>query len=249
MKTSFLGKPIPKHGKPRPKQRVRSGFFALLVLPAIAAGGLLSLQKQQLAAETTPRTTGGALARTMASTRTLGTTSTPPIVNPCESIFDANGKKISSPVSDAFHSTSDENHVQTLTSQLILFPLVPEGISGWTKDGKNIKDMASTEEQNKVCSQGFWTREVFYWFVYKALAILNWFATAVAILLTIYGGILYISGFANEANAKKAKGIIIGAYVGLAIVFLAKIMVYGAINLVSNENPERPGQPTSLEGG
>ncbi len=309
MKKTFLGKLIPEHKKQALKRAARPALFALLVLPAIVAGGMLSLQKSQLNSTTGPRTTGGALAQSIAAVKGNNTlaifgfpvlpvsTPTPTscpraeppvpgfaaiggivdcintipflkdastgvkagggdtgtvIANPCtltagqdtggtkatkSPILDANGKSISiNQVSEAFRRVSDPKTKvakANVSNDVVLFPLIPDGIRGVKRDG--------TTDLEKQCSQGFWTRDVAYWFVYKGLAILNWLATALAILLTIYGGVLYMTGFANEANVKKAKGIITGAYIGLAIVFLAKILVYGSVTLVSNTDPTKVG--------
>jgi hypothetical protein len=288
MGKTFLGKHIPEHKRPSVARRAKSGWFGLLVLPVLFAGGLLSLQKSNLTAETGPRTTGGALGRSLAATElksneqlaigissditqssgtgsavgsaiggaignqstsgstTSGTTSnngTPgnaisgsAVPNPCTA-------KV---VSDAFHSIRDKNHKQTSVSKnLVLFPFIPDGISGYDTNGKQITTM-SPDEANKVCSQPFWGREVAYWFIYKALAILNWIATALAILLTLYAAVLYITGYASENNVKKAKSILTGAYIGLAIVFLAKVLVFAAVNIVSGQDPVDPSPPVEL---
>lgn len=233
MSRTFLGKIIPTHATPRVQRRAKPAWFALLVLPVMAAGGLLTLQSSQLSPESGPRTTGGALSRSIAAgeeaaekTRVLRAEGGAAVNNPCTK----------EAVSKAFKRQSDG----TYAKDIVLFPIIPDGIRGVKEDG--------TTDIETVCSQGFWTRDVLYWFGYKILAILNWFATALAILLTMYAGILYISGFANEGNLKTAKGILIGTFMGLGLVFLAKVIVYSAVNVVSNEDPLKIGLPVEVKG-
>jgi hypothetical protein len=226
-------------------------LFTLLVLPAVVAGGLLSLQSQALNPETGPRTTGGALNRSIeageTTTRTLASGhSSAKIPNPCaKQVPFRSGTR--SAVSAAFHEIRDKDHKVVGTSRdIVLFPFVPDGISGWDANGNRVETLTA-DQRNAVCQPGFWTREVFYWFGYKVLAILNWLAMAAAIILTIYGGLLYISSYANEANAKKAKGIIVGAFIGLAIIFLAKVLVYGAVNIISGQDPSDIAPPVEID--
>ena len=75
------------------------------------------------------------------------------------------------------------------------------------------------------CNPTGWNLPVVWYFLYKAIYILNWFAGVLAVLLTVYAGILYISGFANESHVKQAKTLLIACYVGLAIVFGARIIL------------------------
>lgn len=99
-------------------------------------------------------------------------------------------------------------------NNLDLFPLIPKEIA--TKDG---------------CNPQSWNRTIFVFLTYKLLAILNYLAGAVAIIATIYGGILYLTGFASESTVKQAKSIIIGTYVGFAIILLARLLVQGSFYL------------------
>lgn len=246
MPKSFLGKPVPERSSPVPKRRVKPMWFGLLVLPALAAGGLLSLQRGELSSDTGPRTTGGALARSIAANeRRLAAVTPSPTASTSTAPPAAGGGASTVPdpcppavVSREFKTIRNASHVAgEVRNDVILFPIVPDGINGYDRDGK---------KSDTACSPPFWNRAVVFWFVYKALAFLNWLAMALAILLSLYGGILYITGFANEGNVKKAKGIIIGAYTGLIIVFLAKILVFGAINLISDEDPRNVESPVEL---
>jgi hypothetical protein len=74
------------------------------------------------------------------------------------------------------------------------------------------------------CNPAVWDQNIAFLFILKALVILNWLADVTAVLATVYAGILYISGFANENNVKQAKNILISCYVGLAIVFSARLI-------------------------
>ena len=107
------------------------------------------------------------------------------------------------------------------TNTLKIFPFIPTELT--VKGG---------------CGPTTWNRDVISYFIYKILVIFNWVAGAATIMLTIYGGILYTTGFANEATVKTAKSIIIGAYTGLIIVILARVLVYSTVDLFSNTNAE-----------
>jgi hypothetical protein len=104
------------------------------------------------------------------------------------------------------------------TTNIRLFPLIPESFRD--KDG---------------CNPQGWNRRIMAFLAYKVLALANYLAGAVAIIATIYGGILYLGGFAGEENVKKAKSIIIGAYVGFAIVLLARLIVQGSFYFFGDE--------------
>ncbi|CAN5136657.1 hypothetical protein BH11PAT4_BH11PAT4_1890 [soil metagenome] len=97
------------------------------------------------------------------------------------------------------------------TSDIRLFPIIPDSFRD--PDG---------------CNPQGWNRRIFAFLAYKVLAIANYLAGAIAIIATVYGGILYLGGFAGEENVKRAKSIIIGAYVGFAIVLLARLVVQGS---------------------
>jgi len=85
------------------------------------------------------------------------------------------------------------------------------------------------------CNPTNWNLNVFWVLGYKVLFLLNWLADVLAVLLTIYAGLLYISGFANEGNVKKAKALLITCYVGLAIVFGARMILLGFADIFTNQ--------------
>jgi hypothetical protein len=86
------------------------------------------------------------------------------------------------------------------------------------------------------CNPAYWNAAIIGAIGYKGIYILNWFAFVVAVCMTIYAGLLYISGFANEANVKKAKSILVICYTGLIIVFAARIILLGFANTFSDSN-------------
>lgn len=90
-------------------------------------------------------------------------------------------------------------------------------------------------DDNK-CPSSRWNLDVARYFAYKALTIINWLASTVAVILTVYAGLLYIGGFASEGNIKKAKSILIASYVGLVIVILARVILYGSIQTTLKNN-------------
>lgn len=111
-----------------------------------------------------------------------------------------------------------------------LFPIIPA--SGRTRDLDN-------------CVPAFWDREIIALFIYKLLGILNYVAGALAVLAIIYGGVLYLTGFRSEANAKTAKSLIIGTVVGFMLVLSARLIVIGSFYLFGD--PSRNSELLKLE--
>lgn len=105
-----------------------------------------------------------------------------------------------------------------------LFPIIPDSGRGG-------------ESGFEGCTTPFWDRIIIGIFIYKFLGIANYFAGALAVLATIYAGILYLTGFAGEQTVKQAKAILIGTYIGFFIVLSARLIVAGSFYLF--------GDPTS----
>lgn len=51
------------------------------------------------------------------------------------------------------------------------------------------------------------------------------FAAAIAVLLLIYGGIVYMTSSGDEKKTTSAKGILTGAVIGLVIVIFASVII------------------------
>jgi len=141
-------------------------------------------------------------------------------------------------VSRSFNSVSS-----TGTTTIILADTpAPCDFSSMLYDSKNIKGdifpFIPDSLRSGTCAPEYWDRTVFIYFILKILAILNWFAGAAAIILTVYAGLLYISGYAREENVKKAKTLLIGTYVGLIIVYMARLLVFGAVDIFSGKSAE-----------
>lgn len=49
--------------------------------------------------------------------------------------------------------------------------------------------------------------------------------TAVAVVMVLYGAFKYVTSAGDDAKAKDGKDIIVGALVGLAILFLTRLMM------------------------
>lgn len=98
----------------------------------------------------------------------------------------------------------------------IVFPLVPDALL-----------------PKGACPPTQWNLTVIRYFAEKSLVFLNWFAAAVAILLTVWAGLLYMAGFLNEANTKTAKTVLTNTYIGLIIVMLARLIVFGRIQSIT----------------
>lgn len=62
-------------------------------------------------------------------------------------------------------------------------------------------------------------------------AILNFLGIAF-LLLTIYGGIIWMTAAGNENKIEKAKKIIISSVIGLSIIILAKVIAFFIIDII-----------------
>jgi hypothetical protein len=107
-----------------------------------------------------------------------------------------------------------------------IFPLIPSNL---------LADPSKEKTSEDKCSPPYWNLAIVIIMSYKILGLLNWIATTLAIMLTVYAGLLYLTAFASDDRAKTAKKIVIAAYVGLIIVFSARLLLYGAVQLVTNE--------------
>ena len=103
-----------------------------------------------------------------------------------------------------------------------IFPLLPLSILG----------------EHDICSPPYWNLDVIKIFIYKAMALLNYLILVAAIILTIYAGIMYLTGFQNEGNIKKAKGILGATYVGLIISLSATLILRTTISIAASSESQ-----------
>ena len=123
-----------------------------------------------------------------------------------------------------------DGSIATAVRNSNMFPFIPPAINSSDDTG---------------CSPAFWTVQIIGALIYKAIRLINWAALAISGLAIVYSGFMYILGFANEANVKKAKSIIIATFVGLIIVTSAKWIVYGTI-LIFNGSKSVPSSTNIL---
>lgn len=109
-----------------------------------------------------------------------------------------------------------------------IFPLLPKEITDYDPE-----DNVKTE-----CVPGLWNRTIIGMLLFKILGLLNYVAGALAVVATIYAGVLYLTGAIAEGTVKKAKSILIGTYVGFFIVLSARLIVQGSFYLFSDEPAE-----------
>ncbi len=103
-----------------------------------------------------------------------------------------------------------------------LFPFIPDSINSKADGG---------------CKPAVWSRDVIVALLLRALALLNWLAVGLAIIMTVVGGIYYIAGFANENMVKTGKKYLVAVYLGVAIISLAQIMVTATFNVFNPTDP------------
>lgn len=211
MPSTFLGKPIPRHRLP---ERSRPQRNPVLGIALLGLAGLLAVLAVQLNFAPAGLVSNAGISWLKAETA-LAASPTPAVsLSPRPS-----------PSPTPYNSANDPCSLASLRAHgvnpTILFPFVPPGLLSPDDTG---------------CSPARWGLDVFKLLTYKILGILNWLAFTLAIIFTVYAGLLYVAGFANEANVKKAKSILIACYVGLAVVIGARIILYGTISAFSNGN-------------
>ena len=209
MAKTFLGKPVPVPRKEAaPFQPGRFSWVLYVFGPLAIAGAILYLGSFQ-----SPAPFSGMSLRNLGSARLVerayaaGAT----YANPC-----------------AYSKIRNTFNMNTI------FPLLPTSINPPQPTPNPTTNLIPQQDPNK-CSPVYWNADVMWVLAYKALALLNYVAYALAVILTIYAGLMYLSGFANEANAKKGKTILIATYVGLALVMLSRLIVYGTYQVLTNK--------------
>ena len=85
-----------------------------------------------------------------------------------------------------------------------------------------------------VCSPPYWGLDIIKIFIYKVMSLLNYLILTAAIILTIYAGILYLTGFQSEANIKKSKTILTSTYIGLIISLSATLILRTTISIAAD---------------
>lgn len=214
MEKKFLGKDIPRQSPAFQKRKrqfsLRGGM--LMAVPFLAFGAFLIYQPQYTnSPDTASRAVGPALTRTLAAgPNDAAGGLAGGIAGAAGSVTKDTGPKT---CADAIASVTDGKGTPK-SSQI--FPIIPDAL------------------RSGDCSPAIWDRSVIIYLIAKALIILNWFATTLALLFTLYAGLLYISGYAKEDNVKKAKTLLIATYVGLAIVILARVIIFSAVDLLSD---------------
>lgn len=56
----------------------------------------------------------------------------------------------------------------------------------------------------------------------------------IAVIMLVYGGYLYVTAGTNEDNTKKAKSIILYAFIGLAIAILSYVIVNVSVSFIGS---------------
>jgi len=68
--------------------------------------------------------------------------------------------------------------------------------------------------------------------VFQIINVIGGVAALIAVLFIIYGGFLYITSAGDDEKVKQAQGTITGSVIGLAIVFLARLIIGFVLSLV-----------------
>lgn len=204
---TFLGKSIPEPHRLQAKPRLRSSSWVLFFLAPTAIFGFM-IYLYTLATPTQPFT----LSNQRTVSQALDSS------EPVRVLGDNIGPVDPDPC--AYSKISGSYNPTTI------FPLLPT----------NILSQAPSSGTTFGCTPPYWNLDIFKVLAWKIIGLLNWVALTIAVILTIYSGLLYISGFANEGNVKKAKSILIAAYVGLIIVLTARIILFGTIQTLTQKS-------------
>lgn len=218
----FLGKKTPTTTYNRPQKTSHFGVVILGIgLTLCTIGSQLLANAHVYQKDTASSSSSTPTTHLLAdfSTRTLadGPTPTPSPTTNTDQTGVCNAWDSSSDAYKALHNGS---------SSVPIFPLIPSGLYGG-----NLPDGTPSK-----CTVSLWNLSVFQVLIYKALGLLNWILFVFALSFTVYAGVLYISGFANEGNVKKARGILVGTYVGLIIALSARLIMGGVVAAFGDSN-------------
>lgn len=216
---TFLGKPIPSQ-TPLPPPRGRRGFSWTIWIAApvvlIGAGAWLNYNapipgtRPRTAAVSSPQTLADVQAERVLGAGTLGNSS-------------AAATASSGPKETATSSCdlSDATIAAKFNAKKI-FPILPsEILDPYTAPG---------------CSPPYWNMGIIVVLAYKMVGLLDYIAAILAVLFTVYAGLLYIGGFANESYVGTAKKILTASYAGLAIVIFARLILYAPVQFFTSGN-------------
>ena len=218
MPRTFLGKSVPSSKETLPKRPERKSWILFVLAPAVLLSSSLYLLNSSFPSLSVSSQSISNPARS-AQTNQRAFAAISGSASQTITLADASGVDPANPCSIASLKAANINIGA-------IFPLLPAGIMPTAvPSGTEV----SPTSPAKVCTPAFWNIDIVCIFLYKALAILNYLAGALAVIFTVYAGLLYISGVASEANVKKAKAILIATYLGLLIVIFAKVIVYGPI--------------------
>ena len=147
---------------------------------------------------------------------------------------------------NSFSSSTTSSQRSVLLSPVLFTNGCNTSALSSTFNTKTIFPLLPTSILSGTCSPAYWNIGIFQILAYKILTLLEWLAAAMAIIFTVYAGLLYISGFANEKNVSKAKSILTATYLGLAIVLLSRVILYGSIQLFSANQSSSTGNKTPI---
>jgi hypothetical protein len=228
---TFLGKPIPSQApSPGARQQKNSLSWVLWVAAPVVLIGASAWLVSGVPAPATPNTaqevSSEAVGVAVQSSRTFaqapaGGTGTTSGTSSGTGTGTGTGTELPSGPSEVASPTCDLGNADIaaeFNSQKI-FPILPKVIlDPYTVPG---------------CSPPFWNLGIMVVLVWKVVGLLNWIAGVLAVILTVYAGLLYIGGFANESYVGTAKKILMAAYSGLAIVVFARLILYAPVQFLS----------------
>jgi hypothetical protein len=245
MSTTYLGKEIPTNRIPPRKKPLDTAWLVMTsgILTVLGASSFLLSDLTQSTAPPKPLVTSSGISRTFAEEPPIiiagpGTAVAPPAASTTTGTTTSLDSHACDLPQLQTYEDKDQN-VKTTGKDLNfdIFPLLPHYLNEPPATTTTPPTTTTgTTPSPSGCYPALWGLDVLRLLSYKVLSLLNWLAFVIAILTTVYSGLLYIGGFANEGNIKKAKSLILTVYVGLAIVLLARVILYGTIKSISDGN-------------
>jgi hypothetical protein len=116
---------------------------------------------------------------------------------------------------------AQENYNLALNAPL--FPIIPASLIEYDKPTG--------------CIPALWERRVVNIFLLRGITTLSWLATATAIILSLYAGVLYLLDTSQPDNAKKAIKILKAVYTGLLVLLLSRFIISQTITTFGSFNP------------
>jgi hypothetical protein len=273
--SSFLGKKVPAPTVAKPHLRKRHFSWIIGIagpMVVIGSWAYLGLQRTSQQRQPLDRTVSAGSTRVLAEDPPVFTD---PVTEQKNAIDKATGTTgytnpdSTTAATAAIPDPCNKAYVKDHFDPQVIFPLLPPSIidnpapvnantaAGKTSPNSNTgtafndaskTSTTSSASATEICTPAYWNRTILIVMAWKVLALLYWVAGVLAVIITIYAGLLYMSGFVSEENVKLAKKLLIACYTGVIIIIFGRVILYGTIQPFTGSglNVNNIGLPNDL---